>query len=62
MSKAKKQFCFNCGAELGVYAAYYGDLQNCGSAECLRAERETLQAEREEAHQRLDDEMGYGNW
>jgi hypothetical protein len=62
MSKAKKQYCFNCGEDLGVYEAYYGDLQNCGAPECMRAERETLQAEREEAHQRLDDEMGYGNW
>lgn len=62
MSKAKMQHCFNCGAELGVYSAYYGDLQNCGASECTRAERETMQAEREEAHQRLDDEMGYGNW
>lgn len=62
MAKAKMQHCFNCGAELGVYEAYYGDLQNCGASECNRAERETHEAEREEAHQRLDDEMGYGNW
>lgn len=62
MSKVKMQFCFNCGEELGVYAAYHGDLQVCGQIECCRAEREAMQAEREEAHQRLDDEMGYGNW
>lgn len=62
MSKPKMQYCFNCGEELGVYVAYYGDLQNCGKSECMRAERDAYQAEREEAHQRLDDEMGYGNW
>ena len=62
MSKPKMQHCFNCGEELGIYVAYYGDLQNCGADECLRAEWETHAAEREEAHQRLDDEMGYGNW
>jgi hypothetical protein len=62
MSKAKMQHCFNCGKELGHYEAHYRDLQVCGDRECVRAEREIYQAEREEAHQRLDDEMGYGNW
>jgi hypothetical protein len=58
----KMQFCFNCGCELGRYRAYYGDIQSCGEPECSRAEREAHQAEREEAHQQLDDERGWGNW
>ena len=62
MSKPKMQHCFNCGAELGVYEAYYGDLQNCGASECTKAESETHQAEREEAHRDLDDRMNDGCW
>ena len=49
MSKAKMQHCFNCGAELGVYVAYYGDLQTCGSVECGKAERKAYRAEDENA-------------
>jgi hypothetical protein len=36
VSKAKMQHCFNCGKELGVYQAYYGDIQACGAHECYR--------------------------
>lgn len=60
MSKAKMQRCFNCGAELGVYEAYYRDLHTWGAHDCLKEEQ--YWAEREKAYERLDDEMGYGRW
>lgn len=54
MAKERMQRCFNCGAELGVYVAYYGDLQTCGSAECGKAEREEYRARDEEARSRAE--------
>lgn len=59
MSTAKQHHCFNCGADLGVYEAYYGDLQNCGSGECNRAEQDIHRSERDEAHEKLDRDMGW---
>jgi hypothetical protein len=56
------QHCFNCGAELVVYRSYYGQVENCGAPECMRAEREMHAAERDEAHRQLDEDMGYGGW
>lgn len=56
---AKRHFCFNCGEDLGVYEAYYGDVHNCGKAECNRAEQDMHRAEREEAHEKLDRDNGW---
>jgi len=47
MSKPKMQRCFNCGAELGVYENYYGDIEACGERECQRAMNDAYR-EREE--------------
>ena len=55
----RMQFCFNCGEELGRYRAYYGDIQCCGKPECTREERHQYEAERAEAHDRLDRDMGW---
>jgi hypothetical protein len=48
--------CFNCGAELGVYADY-DRLDTCGAGECNRAAAEA--EEREKAHRDLDERMGW---
>lgn len=55
----KERFCFNCGASMGVYADY-DRMDDCGAQECVRAVRECMAEEREEAHERLDRDMGYG--
>jgi hypothetical protein len=59
MTRAKKmRHCFNCGAELGEYADY-DPLDTCGQMECERAARDAAIQEREEAHERLDRNMGW---
>lgn len=58
----KMRHCFYCGEELGVYADY-DQLDDCGKSECSRAAHDARRAEREEAHERLDDRMGWnGRW
>lgn len=54
----KMRHCFNCGAELGVYADH-DPLDDCGAPECTRAAREAMQDEREAAHEQLDRDRGY---
>lgn len=57
----KMRFCFNCGEELG-FDSYYDPLDTCGAAECARAAREAMAQERDEAHEQLDRDMGWGIW
>jgi hypothetical protein len=59
--EAKERFCFNCGASLGCYADY-DRLDDCGAKECTRAARDALAQERDEAHEQLDRDMGWGSW
>jgi hypothetical protein len=59
MGTPKMQYCFNCGAELGVYQHYHGDIEHCGARECAREAQNSYRAEREEAHERLDRDMGW---
>jgi hypothetical protein len=61
MSKStlKMQHCCYCGAELGIYEKYHGDLDTCGARECEREMHSMLQAERDEAHEQLDRDMGW---
>jgi hypothetical protein len=54
----KMRHCFNCGAELCIYADHE-PLDTCGKLECERAARECIAEEREEAHRQLDDDMGW---
>lgn len=54
----KMRHCFYCGDEIGFYADY-DPLDTCGKSECERAARDCLRQEREEAHERLDRDMGY---
>lgn len=55
---AKERFCFSCGASMGVYADY-DRMDDCGKQECQRAVRECYAEERDEAHERLDRDMGW---
>lgn len=59
MGKQKMQHCHYCGEELGVFDAYYGDIQSCGKRECERSARDIQAQERDEAHEQLDRDMGY---
>jgi hypothetical protein len=54
---AKMRHCFYCGDELGVYLDA-DPLDHCGKRECARAAQDAYAEEREEAHDRLDRDMG----
>jgi len=56
--RTKMRHCFNCGAELGRYADHH-PLDTCGARDCERAARDAAQQERDEAHERLDRDMGW---
>ncbi len=55
---AKMRHCCYCGDELGVYADYDRH-DTCGKQECERAVRDEVAAERDEAHEQLDRDMGW---
>jgi hypothetical protein len=59
--QAKMRYCFNCGAELGAYADY-DPMDDCGARECQRAAADAAAERREEAHEQLDRDLGYGDW
>jgi hypothetical protein len=57
---AKMRFCCCCGAELGVWEAkHYDRRDTCGAQACEREMRDAEAAERFEAHERLDRDMGW---
>ena len=59
MVKAPRmRHCFNCGAELGCYPDYE-PLDTCGKMKCDREARNAMEAERQEAHDRLDENNGW---
>ena len=58
MNAPKERFCPNCGESLGVYPNW-DRYDTCGARECEREMREEIRYEREEAHDRLDQEMGW---
>lgn len=55
----KMQHCFYCGEELGVYRHHPNDIEHCGSRECAREAMAAHRQERDEAHERLDRDMGW---
>lgn len=56
----KVRHCFNCGADMGfIEDRYYDRLDPCGARECERAARDAHAEERDEAHDRLDRDMGW---
>jgi hypothetical protein len=58
VSKPKKtRRCWFCGEPL--LGQYYDRWDNCGSIECDRETRDAINAERDEAHEQLDRDMGW---
>lgn len=45
----KKQFCFYCGEDLGVYDSFGSRLETCGKRECEREASYEEQSERDQA-------------
>lgn len=54
----KMRHCFYCGEELGV-SAWSDPYDHCGKQECARAARDAEWGDREEAHEKLDRDLGY---
>jgi len=50
--------CFFCGEELGRYLDY-DPLDNCGRIEGRREAQRAAEIERDEAHRKLDRDMGW---
>lgn len=62
MSEPKMRHCWNCGEELGMLKrSEWEPGDTCGKTECNREASNAREAEREEAHRRLDSNMGYGD-
>lgn len=60
MGKPKERFCWNCGDSMGVIEdKYYDRSDTCGKRECEREARDQARAERDEAHEKLDRDMGW---
>lgn len=59
MSNQKMKHCAYCGDELGMTESWDRDPEPCGKPECRREVRGMYEQEREEAHERLDRDMGY---
>ena len=60
MNELKMRFCCVCGKELGMFSdRYYDRSDTCGKRECERVMRDMEAQERDEAHQRLDDDRGW---
>lgn len=59
-SKNKERFCPICGESLGFPEdRFYFRSDTCGSRECEREMREIERAERDEAHEQLDRDLGW---
>lgn len=60
MGKAKPRHCWNCGADMGLIEDKYWDRGDvCGKPECQREAQDQARAERDEAHEKLDRDMGW---
>lgn len=56
----KVRFCWNCGADMGfIENRYFDRTDTCGATECIRAARDALAQERNEAHEQVDRDMGW---
>ena len=54
----KRHVCAYCGDDMGPWTKFSDKRDACGKLECTQWEREELRAEREEAHEQLDRDMG----
>jgi len=59
---ARRHHCAFCGADMGAWDRFCDINDTCGARECERYARDSILAERDEAHQRLDEDMGWGAW
>lgn len=57
-----RHYCFNCGEDIGEKDRFSDPLDTCGRPECNREARNAFEAERAEAHEQLDRDMGWGGW
>ncbi len=55
----RRHHCFNCGEDIGPWDRFCDQIDTCGRPECNREMQNTYAIEREEAHDRLDRDMGY---
>lgn len=51
--------CYYCGADIGPKDRLSDRYDTCGERECERDARDAMQAERDEAHEQLDRDMGW---
>lgn len=59
-STAKMRHCWNCGADMGLIEnRHYDRSDTCGRTECEREARDAARGERDDAHDRLDRDMGW---
>ena len=59
-AKARIRQCWNCGGDMGlVEDRHYDRMDTCGAARCEREASDAARAERDEAHDRLDRDMGW---
>jgi hypothetical protein len=61
-AKAKRHHCWYCGEDMGPWDRNCDSRDTCGKQECERAARDQDRAEYEEAHERLDLDMGWDRW
>lgn len=54
-----RHHCFYCGEDMGEWTRFSDRSDPCGAPECVRAARDEAIAEREEAHEKLDRDMGW---
>lgn len=58
--KARERRCWVCGESMGIIQdRHYERSDTCGKTECEREARYAAEAEREEAHDRLDRDIGW---
>jgi hypothetical protein len=55
---AKMRHCFYCGDPLGEYDDY-DPLDTCGKPQCERAGRDERAYQRQDAHDKLDRDLGW---
>ena len=59
----ERHHCCYCGADMGIWdRRYCSRTDTCGAPECERYGRDEAAAEREEAHEQLDRDLGYGRF
>jgi len=57
----KRQHCFNCGEDLGIYSSWPVDIETCGSPDCEREARYEWQAAESERREAAEDD-NYGRY